>query len=241
MTLQALIVDDERLSRLALRQLLETVPDVEIVGECRDVAEAERMFENARVDVVFLDVQMPERSGLTAARQWTANARPRPFIVFVSAFERYALPAFDTEAVDYLTKPVRLARLERALARVRERVRLAGVPPRESPAPIVARIADADVVIPIDRIECIQADGVYAAVWYDQRRVLVRRSLDVLEEQLESSGFARVHRSWLVPLSRIQSVRPTARNRGRTIVLTSGRAIPVSRRKQSALRQMLAR
>ena len=241
MTLQALIVDDERLSRLALRQLLDEVPDVEIVAECRNVAEAERVLENESVDVVFLDVQMPQRSGLTAAHQWTANARPGPFIVFVSAFEQYALPAFDTEAVDYLTKPVRLARLERALARVRERVRLASPPAREVPPPLVTRVADADVVIPIDRIECIQADGVYAAVWYDQRRVLVRRSLDVLEEQLQSSGFARVHRSWLVPLSRIQSVRPVAHSRGRTIVLTSGRAIPVSRRKQSALRQMLTR
>jgi two-component system LytT family response regulator len=236
--LRALIVDDERLSRLALRQLLAAIPDVEIVGECRDAAEAEQALGN--VDVVFLDIQMPERSGLSAARQWGASSAA-PFIVFVTAFEQFALPAFETEAVDYLTKPVRPARLDRALARVRERARLARAHAAAPPAPLVARVADADVVIPIDRVECIQADGVYAAVWIDQRRVLVRRSLDVLEKQLASWGFARVHRSWLVPLSRIHTVRSIARTRVRTIVLTSGRSIPVSRRRQRGLREILAR
>lgn len=234
--LRALIVDDERLSRLALRQLLAFMSHVEIIGECRDVAEAEGVIASA--DVVFLDVEMPGTSGLRAARHWQARARA-PFIVFVTAFEQYALPAFDTDAVDYLTKPVHPARLERALVRVGERLRLWAANSATTPAPLVARIGDAEILISVERIECIQGDGVYAAVWCDQRRMLVRRSLDELERQLAPCGFARVHRSWLVPLSHIRSVRSLPRKRGRVLVLASGQSVPVSRRRQHVVRQLM--
>jgi two-component system, LytTR family, response regulator len=232
--LRALIVDDERLSRLALRQLLSEMPDVEIVGECRDADEAQERLSSA--DVVFLDVQMPQRSGFAAASDWTASGAS-PFIVYVTAFEQFALPAFETDAVDYLTKPVRPARLAQALKRVRAR---AGAAEHRRPAahPLITRVADTDVVIPVERIECIQADGVYAAVWFDQRRVLVRSSLDALEHRLGPAGFVRVHRSWLVPVERIRGVRSAGGRR--TIVLTSGRSIPMSRRKHRSLRELLA-
>ena len=235
--LRALIVDDERLSRLALRQLLSDVPDVAIVGECRDAAEAQQSL--ADVDVVFLDVQMPVRSGLVAARDWEAMPST-PFIIFVTAFDEFALPAYETEAVDYLTKPVRPARLAKSLKRVRDRMQHASSDLRLA-RPLVTRVGDSEIVIPIDKIECIEADGVYAVVWYDSRPVLLRVPLDALQVRLAPYGFARVHRSWLVAMSRIQSVRLERGCDRRSLMLTSGRVVPVSRRRLRALRMLLQR
>jgi two-component system LytT family response regulator len=247
MTLRALIVDDERLSRLALRQLLAATPDVEVGAECRDIAEAEPRLSDA--DVVFLDIQMPRQSGLAAARRWESTSPSGPLIVFVTAFDQFALPAFDTAAIDYLTKPVRFARLAKSLERVRTRLReRAGSMHAEAAAPpgqpdaLVTRIGDADVVIPVDRIECVEADGVYAGVWVDKRRLLVRTSLDALEQRLAAATFIRVHRSWLVPTNRVVAIKRSgaACGEGRIVVLASGRSVPVSRRRLGSLRRRLA-
>jgi DNA-binding LytR/AlgR family response regulator len=224
--LRVVIVDDEPLSRLALRQLLRAVPDLEIVAECRDAVEAEEWLRE--VDVVFLDVQMPGCNGLSAAHAWESLPW-RPSIVFVTAFDQYALPAFETEAVDYLTKPVRRSRLAKAIKRVRERAELAAADIRAA-RPLVTRIGDRDLVIPIDSIERIEAEGVYAAVWQAGRRLLVRMSLETLEVRLATYGFTRVHRSWLVPMNRVQSIKRT-RKGGTAITLDNGRVVPVSRRR----------
>jgi two-component system LytT family response regulator len=131
--LRAIIVDDEPLSRRAMRQLLDARGDVEVVAECADAMSVESYLKHA--DVVFLDVQMPQRSGLDLARE-LPNAGP-PFVVFVTAYDEYAVPAFETEAVDYLSKPVAPERLERTIARVRERLRSVVVTQGadETPAP----------------------------------------------------------------------------------------------------------
>jgi two-component system, LytTR family, response regulator len=121
--IRALIVDDEPLSRRALRQLLSRHPDADIVGECRDAFEAETALRDTHPDVVFLDVRMPERSGLDVARARNEHGNT-PLIVFVTAFEEFALPAFETEAIDYLTKPVTEERFDAAFRRVRERLAL---------------------------------------------------------------------------------------------------------------------
>jgi two-component system LytT family response regulator len=236
--LRALIVDDEPLSRRAMRQLLDARGDVEVVAECRDAATAEAHLDGA--DVVFLDVQMPRRSGLDFARQ-ISRAGP-PFVVFVTAYDEYAVPAFETEAVDYLPKPVAPERLEKSIARVRERLR-APAPALDERAvtldQLVTRVGDRDVVIAIADIDCIEADGVYAGVTIGERRYLVRSSLDSLERTLPASGFVRVHRSWIVPRDRIASVRPSARGGHREIVLRTGAVVPLSRRRQAQVMRVL--
>jgi len=240
--LRALIVDDEPLSRRAMRQLLDTRGDVEVIAECADVASAEARLAGA--DVVFLDVLMPRRSGLDLARH-LPDAGP-PFVVFVTAYDEYAVPAFETDAVDYLSKPVAADRLAKTITRVRDRLRSAAgaalsdtTPQVEPPPHLLTRVGGRDLVIPVPDIDSIEADGVYALVTVADRQYLVRSSLDALERTLPSAAFVRVHRSWIVPRDRIASVRRNAKGTHREIVLRSGVLVPVSRRRHSHVMRLL--
>jgi two-component system LytT family response regulator len=245
--LRAVIVDDEPLSRRAMRQLLDARDDVEVVAEHESATALAASATPA--DVVFLDVEMPGRSGIDAARALAAAADGgvRPLVVFVTAYDEYAVPAFDADAVDYLTKPVAPARLARAVARVHERLRAAAALTAAPAAPpaeprlttLVARVGAREVLIPVADVALLEADGVYAAVHVRGRRHLVRRSLDDLERALESAGFVRVHRSYLVRRSAIVEVRPAAAGGGRELALDSGAVVPVSRRRQAAVARRL--
>jgi len=255
--LRAVVVDDEPLSRRAMRQLLDPRADVEVVAECASAVDLDALAGGA--DVLFLDVEMPVRSGLDLAHAvaGAAGAGARavvgggpPFVVFVTAYDEYAVSAFDAGAVDYLTKPVTAARLERAMARVHERVAAAaaraerrgrpGAAPAPSPAApgsppetLVARVGLREVVIPVAAVTLLEADGVYTAVHVSGRRHLVRRSLDELERVLGPAHFLRVHRSYLVRRSAVVEARLSAGVRRRELVLTGGTAVPVSRRRQA--------
>ena len=255
--LRAVVVDDEPLSRRAMRQLLDPRADVEVVAECASAVDLDALAGGA--DVLFLDVEMPVRSGLDLAHAVAdaAGAGARavvgggpPFVVFVTAYDEYAVSAFDAGAVDYLTKPVTPARLERAMARVHERVTAAaaraerrgrpGAAPAPSPAApgsppetLVARVGLREVVIPVAAVTLLEADGVYTAVHVSGRRHLVRRSLDELERVLGPAHFLRVHRSYLVRRSAVVEARLSAGVRRRELVLTGGTAVPVSRRRQA--------
>jgi two-component system LytT family response regulator len=233
--LRAVIVDDERLSRRAMRQLLDARGDIEVVAECADAASAAVCLESADADVVFLDVLMPRRSGLDLARHLACPGSAAPFVVFVTAYDEYAIPAFETEALDYLSKPVAPDRLAKTIARARDRLRAVSEPARRDrdASQLLTRVGDRDVVIPVADIESIEADGVYAWVAAGERRYLVRRSLDALERTLPSAAFVRVHRSWIIPRDRIAAVRRTSAGPHREIVLRSGAIVPVSRRRQA--------
>ena len=239
--IRALIVDDEPLSRRAIRQLLDRHPDVSVVGECGDGITARAAMSDLRPDVVFLDVRMPELSGLDLARD--GNARDMPLIVFVTAYDEFALPAFETDAVDYVTKPVAEERFDAALDRVRRRLALvrsatqrADDPPRITR--FVARSRGRDIVIPLDNVDYIEADDVYAAVHANGKRHLVRVSLDSLERALDPAEFLRIHRSVIVRVDSIRALRRTA-DGGREAVLASGIVLPVSRRRKSALDELM--
>ncbi len=259
--LRAVVVDDEPLSRRALRQLLDPRPDVEVVAECASAADLDAVVEQA--DVLFLDVEMPGRSGLELARAvaeasgGTARGGP-PFVVFVSAYDEYALPAFDACAVDYLTKPVAPARLERAMARVHARFAAAaaladyparsGAPRPEAPVPVpaappptslVARVGPRDVIVPLADVSLLEADGVYTAVHAAGRRHLVRRALDDLERALAPAHFLRVHRSYLVRRSAVVEARLGAAARRCELVLAGGAVVPVSRRRRADVARAL--
>lgn len=237
--IRALIADDEELSRRALRQLLGRHADVEVVAECRDGDEARSAIDALKPDVALLDVRMPLGTGLEVARDRDAAT----LVVFVTAFDRFALPAFDVEAADYLTKPLTESRFDAMMERVRRRIdvrRLAerGAGTGERPAPLVARVGATDVVIPLETVDYIEADDVYAAVVARGKRQLVRRSLDALEQMLDPAAFVRVHRSYIVRIDRVAAVR---RRDGRMeLVLTDGMAVPVSRRRRGAVTQRFA-
>lgn len=231
MTIRALVVDDEPLSRRAMRQLLAAHPDVEVIAECGDAIDAREWIDAAAPDVVFLDIRMPGMSGLELA---ASRERGRPLVVFVTAYESYALPAYDVEPVDYITKPVVQERLDRAVQRVRERLgEMAAAPARH----LVARVRDRDVIVRLDEIDYIEADDVYAAVHGGGKRLLVRRSLDALERDLDAR-FLRVHRRYIVRLDTVTAVRQPAGGT-RELLLADGAAIPVSRRRWDEVEEAL--
>lgn len=244
--IRALIADDEALSRRLVHQLLERHGDVVIVAECTDGSEAREAIATHSPDVVFLDVRMPVESGLEIAR--SRDGRTGPFIVFVTAYDRFALPAFEADAVDYLTKPLTESRFDAALDRVRNRMReresaatlermSADELPRFAPH-LVSRVGTRDIIIPLETIDYIEADDVYAAVIARGKRHLVRTALDTLERSLDPSIFVRIHRSYIVRIDRVAEIRRD-RKSGPELVLDSGASIPVSRRRRGILETLL--
>lgn len=232
--LRALVVDDEPLSRRAMVQLLEARTDVHVVAACLDAHDAERYV--SEVDVVFLDVQMPGPSGLAFAR--TMPRAGPPCVVFVTAYDEYAVPAFETEAVDFLPKPVAPARLDQALRRVREQLSLASGAPPGSLWRLVTRVGANEVIIAVGEIAWIEADGVYAGVQARGRRWLVRQSLDALEATLPPGQFLRAHRSWLVPTAGVECVQRSSSDQ-RALLLRDGTVVPVSRRRVATVLRAL--
>jgi two-component system LytT family response regulator len=226
--IRALIADDEPLSRRVLQQLLARHPDVTIVAECPDGASAADAITRLSPDVVFLDVRMPVLDGLEVAKR-QANG---PLIVFVTAFEEFALPAFDVAAADYLTKPVAEPRFDEALNRVRDRLR----GKRIYPAHLVARVGQRNLLLRVETLEYIEADDVYAAVVSRGRRYLLRTSLDVLERSLDPARFLRIHRSYIVAVERVSEVRRSPRA---IEVIVDGIRLPVSRRRRLAVERLL--
>ena len=200
--IRALVVDDEAPARSELRYLLARETDVRVVGEAAGAREALDLARELAPDVVFLDVEMPGLSGVEAAPLVRERADP-PAVVFVTAHERYAVDAFAVEAFDYLLKPVDPDRLARVVERLRERS-VENVLPVEK-VPVVS--AGGTELLDYDQVHYAQADGDYSRVHTYDRSYLCTASLGELEEKLPSSRFARIHRSYLVNLSKVAGVR----------------------------------
>lgn len=255
----ALIADDEPLLREELtRQLARVWPEVEVVAQARNGREAVELFEVLRPDVCFLDVHMPGISGVEAAR----HIGRRAHLVFVTAFDQYAVEAFAQGALDYLVKPVEQARLAETVARLKERLRaepaanteellqklaaqLGRLQSGAAPAPlrwIRAQVGQSLRLIPVDDIDYLRSDAKYTVVaWRDDggqpREALVRTALKDLVAQLDPTQFAQVHRSVVVSLRAVSHVtrgdeRAEIHLKGRTEVL------PVSRSYLHLFRQM---
>ncbi len=243
--MRALIVDDEAPARDRLRRLLRAFGDVEVVGEARDGESALRCTIELVPDVLFLDVQMPGASGLDVA---ASLSDPAPAVVFVTAYDRYALQAFDAAAIDYLLKPIEPARLERAIERLRVRLgdrrdadgaadagmpgtayAMAAARPRHLLIPDRLRT---HVVVVAD-IAYLEAAGNYVVVHTAGRAPLMRRTLASLLEDL-GEGFVRCHRSAAVGIAHVSRI--DSRGRGDTLLLLrDGRQVPCSRQYGAAV------
>jgi two-component system LytT family response regulator len=246
-SIRALLVDDEALARRGIRQLLAAHPDVDVVGECRDGRAALAALEELQPDLLFLDIQMPELDGFGVLRAAVAARGPEgvPFTVFLTAFEEFALDAFDVEAVDYLVKPVSEQRFEEAMRRVRRRLTPASAIDRDAvsqPTPatvapqtshVVIATSSGRRVIPLDEIEWIGADDYYVAVHAGGKRHLLRESMASLEARLDHARFVRVHRGAMVNIARIRELRTSAGDV--VVILQDGTRLPVSRRRRPAL------
>jgi two-component system LytT family response regulator len=228
--IRALIVDDEPLARRGIRQLLARERDVVVVGECRDGKAALDALETLAPDLVFLDVQMPERDAFGVIHERGVDRMP--IVVFVTAYDAFAVKAFEAQALDYLVKPLVAARFAATMARVRERIR------ERRHAVLVVGTSTGSLVVDARDIDWIEADDYYSRIHAGGARHLIRESLASLWRRLDASQFVRVHRGALVRLDRIREILVTPS--GRTlVVLRDGTRIPVSRRRRAALQALL--
>ena len=231
--IRALIVDDEAPARSELTYELEETGLVEVVGEAANVRDAVNFIKATPIDVIFLDINMPGFSGLQLAEVLGTHTNP-PAIVFVTAYSEFAVKAFEVDAVDYIVKPVDRLRLESAIAKVRK----GRTPCVDQSTRLTVTKGGKKHFISSGEITYLMAKDDYSYIYTEDARYLSTSSLTALEEKLDSAGFYRVHRRYLVNLSRIKSVEPQA---GGTLELTledeAATKVPVSRRRVSGLKK----
>jgi two-component system LytT family response regulator len=246
----ALLVDDEPLARKRMRSLLRDYDDFSVIGEAGEGEEALRAIESLRPDVVFLDVQMPELDGFEVVRR--LDPAQRPLIVFVTAFEQYALDAFRASAVQYLLKPVDREALKSAVERVR---RLSEAPAPEAgvaellaqvqrPRPFLQRVAvksrGRTLLFRIDQIDWVESAGNYVRLHIGREGYLLRETMSALEEKLDPSQFVRIHRSAIVNLERVRELQPTSHGEY-LVMLANDTRLTLSRVYRDRLEPLLGR
>ena len=245
-TLRVLIADDEPLARALLRRMLAEHDDVVVVGEAAEGEAALALVRTERPDVLFLDVQMPRLTGPALIRALDA---PAPAVVFVTAFDAYAVEAFELRAVDYLLKPFERDRLVEALARARERLqqrqpaaaaalKAAG---ESRPRPldrILIRDGAKVHIVPVSRVDYVQAQDDYVCIRSEGREYLKEQTLGELEAALDPARFVRIHRSYLLNVDRLARVEPMSKD-SRAAILKDGTELPVSRAGYQRLTELL--
>ncbi len=238
---KALIVDDERLSRQRIRRLLAFEPDCEVIGECANGLEAVSVLEREAPDLVFLDVQMPEMNGFEVIR---GLARTQPLIIFTSAYDEYALRAFDVQAFDYLLKPFDRRRFRESVQRARarltqERSALSGQRPAAKTMDRVAVRNNGRVVfLKVADIDWIEASDNYVCLHAGKETHVVRETMGDLERRLDPAQFIRVHRSAIVNLDRVKELQPWFRGDYR-VVLNDGTELTLTKTHREKLESQL--
>jgi len=250
--LRAIVVDDEPLAREGIRLLLQADTDVEVVRECANGREAVAAITAEKPDLVFLDVQMPEMDGFEVLR---ALKEPLPAVVFVTAWDRYALKAFEVHALDYLLKPFDDERFRDALVRAKSHLKLARVSelsrklitlleaqPAPPPRDYLSRLAIKDVgrvvFLNVDEIDWIEAADYYVQLHAGAKVYLHRETMQSLEEKLDPRRFLRIHRSAIVNCSRVKELRSQGR-RDVSVVLLGGEELRVARSCRDKLESLL--
>lgn len=234
--MRILIVDDEPLARSVLAELLSEIPGLAVAGEAATSAEALELISTRSPDLLLLDIQMPGMDGLALARSLRGAAAP--LVIYVTAYERHALAAFDSGAVDYLLKPVRKERLAAAIDKAR--LQLAGRKPQaasqESPRRIVGRRGEELHLLDPQNVVAFRADADGVSVLTAAGRYLAEQPLKALEARLPSPPFRRIHRAIIINTDHIRSIAPLSSRRF-LLRLTGGLEAIVSRRMAGAIRE----
>ena len=219
-----MIADDEPAARRGVRQMLAPFVDFTVAGECRDGRETLAALDRLHPDVVFLDIQMPEIDGFEVIRRRTPQRMPA--VVFLTAFDEFAIRAFEAEALDYLLKPVSEERFAATIERLTRRL-------RNGDASIAVPTPRGMAVLALHDIDWIEAADNYARLWVGERSYLLRRSLSDLEQRVRTHGFARAHRQALIRVAGVRALEES--ESGELVaVLGCGAAIRVSRRRRAA-------
>jgi two-component system LytT family response regulator len=244
MTLRTLIVDDEPLAHDLLRALLADHEDITVVSQCQDGEEAVAYLQAKPVDLLFLDVQMPEMGGFQVVER--IGLRQLPATVFVTAYHEHAVRAFDIHAVDYLTKPVDVERLALALERVREKIAanaalltqgqlaamLNALRTRDESKSYAERIlvkdGEKEILLPVEKIEWVEAADYYCCLHTGSRNYMLRETISDLSERMDPRRFVRIHRSVIVNLDRISEIYREGTAQG-SIRLSDGHVLRMSK------------
>jgi two-component system, LytTR family, response regulator len=246
--IRAVIVDDEDLARQILREYLKHESDVEIVAECANGFAAVKAVSEHKPDLLFLDVQMPKLDGFEVLELVDREVA----VVFVTAFDQYAMKAFDAAAVDYLLKPFGRDRLQATLQRVRRRLgehqppsvaaelKTSARAPDQHLDRIVVRDGSRVQIIPVNKLDYAEAQDDYVSLHSEKKSYLKQQTISSLEAALDPARFVRVHRSFIVNIERISKIEPYTKDT-RVVLLTDGSQIPVSRAGYARLRELLER
>lgn len=221
MKIRTLIVDDEPLARERVKRFLKDERDLEIIGECGNGNDAVRVIHEKEPDLVFLDIQMPEKNGFDVIK--SLNVKHLPTIVFITAYDQYALQAFDVHALDYLLKPFNRERFHRAVARVKEQIdgerrgeldeRLASLissitPEKKYLERLVVKSVGRVFFLKTEEIDWIEASGNYLKLHVGRESHMIRETMNSVEAKLDPSQFMRIHRSTIVNIDRIKELHP---------------------------------
>ena len=244
--MKAIIVDDERLARNELKRLLENFPSIEVIGEAANTDEASQLIEELQPDVVFLDIQMPGKTGFEWLEEWDGFL---PEIIFTTAFDEYALKAFEVNALDYVLKPIELARLSESIQKLESRFQRPTRTEKSATTNHVLGGNDQIFVkdgekcwfVRLDRVRLCESMGNYVRLFFDDQKPLVLKSLNSLEERLDPKLFFRCNRKHIVNLNFIEKIEPWFSG-GLQVTLKGEKAekIEISRRQSIRFKELLS-
>ncbi|MFT3783335.1 MAG: response regulator [Nibricoccus sp.] len=244
--MKAVIIDDERPARQELRTLLEEHPSVEICGEAENVSSALKLIASTNPELLFLDIQMPGKTGFDLLEQLPA---PHPHIIFTTAYDEYAVRAFEINALDYLMKPISPKRLSQALERLEDRTIIpadddddtAGVPagPWTEEDRVFVREHDRCWFVPLKSIRLIESEGNHSRIYFEKEQPLLHRTLGSLEEKLPAKLFLRANRAQIVNLSFVETIEPWFSG-SLKVKLRHGEEVEFSRRQAQLFREQMS-
>lgn len=236
--MKALIVDDERLARKELMRLLEEHPSVEVVGEAANADEAEKLVEELNPDLLFLDIQMPGRTGFELLQ----SLESAPIVIFTTAYDEFAIKAFEVNALDYLVKPIQPERLSEAVRKALEKERVRngrhdgklGLQDQ-----VFVKDGEKCWFVSLANVRMFESDGNYIKVFFDTNRPMIHKSLNALDEKLDERAFFRASRKHIINLSWVEGIEPWF-NGGLMVRLRGGDKVEVSRRQAAKFKDMMS-
>lgn len=243
--MRALVIDDERLARKELINLLNQLETVEVVGEAVNVDDAKEKIDQLQPDVIFLDIQMPEKTGFDLLEELDIL----PHVIFTTAYDEYALKAFQVNALDYLLKPIEPKRLEDAVLKLQGKME--GIAKREEQEGLGSQkkltledqvfVKDGDRCwfVRLSNVRLFESDGNYIKVYFDNFKPMIHKSLNALDERLDEKSFFRASRKHIINLGWVEAIEPWF-NGGLVVTLKGGDRIEVSRRQAARFKEMMS-
>lgn len=238
--MKALIIDDERLARVELKRLLSPYKEINIVGEAVNADDAAAKINELSPDLIFLDIQMPGKNGFELLEELDKV----PTVIFTTAYDEYALKAFEYNAMDYLLKPIEPKRLEDTVKKLIERERKDAIISQEVPAlseddQVFVKDGDRCWFVKLSTVKLLESEGNYVRLYFEENKPLILRTLNYLDERLDSKTFFRANRKHIINLKWIENIEPWL-NGGLLVKLKGGHKIEVSRRQAIKFKDMLS-